>query len=152
MEREGAGALLGAVIWKVRRSFETKTLVPLLRRCSLEGVAPAASAAWRRSSSSSSNRPPEILTLLFKITSMVIVYIFDMASPGITKGSLWETYRQRRNMAMIAFFFYRVDGKGVRDKLICTYRLLRLFQWAKTQVWQGIHGWTVGLYHFAWSM
>ena len=47
MEREGVGALLGTSIWKVRRVFETKTFVPLLRRRSLdsEGVEPAASAA-----------------------------------------------------------------------------------------------------------
>ena len=37
---------------------------------------------------------------------MVVAYIFDMQSPGITKDSLWETYRQACNMAKIAF------GKG----------------------------------------
>lgn len=94
---------MGAVILKVRRVFETEMFAPILGRCSLEGVTLAEMAASRCSSSSSrSNRPPEILTRLLKTTSMVIAYIFDIDSPGITKGSLWETYRQRCNMAMIA--------------------------------------------------
>jgi len=96
--------------WKVRRPLETKTFVFLpspgrdsrreSRRGSLDNVVVAKSHS--SSSSSWSNLPPEIFIRLLKITSMVIAYIFDMQSPGITKHSLLEAYRQACNMAIIA--------------------------------------------------
>jgi len=100
IEGDVEASVLGAN-WKVSRAFETKTFAPLFRR-SLEGVTATSIADSTSSSSSWSNRPPEIFTRLLKTTSMVVAYIFDMDSPGITKASLWETYRQRCNTAMIA--------------------------------------------------
>ena len=94
--------------WKVRRPLETKTFVFLLsrdsRRGSLDNLLEVVLNSHSSISSSWSNLPPEILIRLLKITSMVIAYIFDMQSPGITKDSLLEVYRQACNMAIIAVF------------------------------------------------
>ena len=101
--------------WKVRRPFETKIFVLLFRRSPDVLILVTADS----SSPSLSNRPPKILIRLFRITSMVVAYIFDMESPGITKSSMWETYRQRCNVAMIAFFFGRVKFHiRILDKLV----------------------------------
>jgi hypothetical protein len=89
--------------WNVRRPFDTRIFVFLPSRDSRRGSLDNLGVEERSQSSSSwSNLPPEIFIRLLKITSMVVAYIFDMQSPGITKDSLLEAYRQACNMANIA--------------------------------------------------
>ena len=126
---------ISSASWKVRRPFATIIFVALLsresRRWSLDNLVVVSPDS---SSSSWSNRPPEIFIRLLKITSMVVAYIFDMQSPGITKDSLLVTNRQACNMAMIAFWEkgeFSYQGSEITS---CTYRSIHLFQWADGQV------------------
>ena len=100
--------------WKVRRPLETRIFVFLPSSDSsgwLGSLDNLVEVNSHSSSSSWSNLPPEIFIRLLKITSMVVAYIFDMQSPGITKDSLLVAYRQACNMAIIAF---GKDGSHIR--------------------------------------